>query len=376
MANVLILGGGFGGLIAAEKLAAALLLGENRITLVSRRPKFVFYPALAQAAFRRFEPDDIKFDLQSKLSSFGVRFVLGEVVNIDPSARRVRVSGGDFTGEINYDYLVIALGRRLATEKTPGFFEHAHHILGIDAAQKFRGALDEFQAGRIVVGMCPGARLPVPVCETAFGLARKFEDAVAEKRISISAVFPETIDKAFGGANLQRDLEWAFEKYRINLVTDFPINEITETHILSGEQAIEHDLLMLVPPFRGQVMIKKLGDSSDDEGYAKVNTLLQVENLKGVYAVGDAAALPGPKLAQMAVGQGKIAAANIFAEIGGKAPDAVYHHEIATIIDQGGPDSIYLHYGIWDETLYRLKSGMLWGWIKNLHDKYWQSVHF
>lgn len=376
MARVLILGGGFGGVIAAEKLAAALPPNEHQITLVSRSPKFIFYPGLVQAALGRIEPDDITFDLKAKLDSWGVRFVQGDVIRIEPKLRRVKVTGEDVEGELLYDYLVIAIGRRLATEKTPGFFEHAHHLLGVDAAVKFHQEIEAFRKGNIVVGMCPGARLPVPVCETAFALARKFGNEVADKRVKISVVFPDTVENAFGGANLRHDLERAFEKYGINLVTNFPVSEISKKEILSGAQVIEHDLLMLVPPFQGQVIIKRLGESSDDAAYVKVNGLMQIYGLEKTYAAGDIAAFSGPKLAHMAVQQAKVAAANIISEINGEAPDAEYYHEIATIIDQGGADSIYLHYGIWDETLYKLQTGTLWSWIKNIHDKFWQTVHF
>lgn len=377
MANVLILGGGFGGLITAEKLAAALPPSEHQITLVSERRSFIFYPGLVHVAFRRFQPEDVAFDLNDKLNRLDVRFIEGEVVQINADGRRVRIAGEDFSGEIHYDYLIIAVGRRPATEKTPGFFEYAHQLLGVNAALKFGEAVESFGEGKILVGMCPGAKLPVPICEAAFALAKKFENSMTGKRVSISVVFPETIDDAFAGANLHRKLKQAFAKYDIGIIEDFSVNEIDEKKLIGGGQTLDFDLLMLVPPFKGQVIVNRLGDKdvSDESGFARVNSLMQVQGLERVYAVGDIVSLPGPKLAQMAVQQAKVAASNIFSEIKGEAPDAEYYHQIAAIIDQGGSDSIYLRYGIWDETLYRLQTGTLWSWIKNLHDKYWQAVH-
>ena len=189
MANILILGGGFGGLIAAEKLASAFG-SEHQITLVSKSRKFIFYPALVQVAFGKFKPEDISFDLRRKLTDLRVRFVQGEVIRINSESRSVSVGKEDYTVEISYDYLVIAFGRSLATEKIPGFFEHAHHLLDVNAALKFGQAVKDFRGGRIVVGMCPGALLPVPACETAFALARRFETEISEKKISITVVFP------------------------------------------------------------------------------------------------------------------------------------------------------------------------------------------
>ena len=375
MANILILGGGFGGLIAAEKLASAFG-SEHQITLVSKSRKFIFYPALVQVAFGKFKPGDISFDLRRKLTDLRVRFVQGEVIRINSESRSVSVGKEDYTVDISYDYLVIAFGRSLATEKIPGFFEHAHHLLDVDAALKFGKAVKDFRGGRIVVGMCPGALLPVPACETAFALARRFETEISEKKISITVVFPETVREAFGGAKIYGELEWAFEKNDIELVENFPVREISADKISSDDgRSIDHDSLMLIPPFQGQEMIKNLG-IADESGFASVNKFMQIAELPQTYAVGDCTALAGPKLAHMAVRQAAVAAKNIASEIKGEQPDEVYHHEISTIIDQGGADSIYLQYGIWNDELYRLQEGTLWSWVKSIHDRYWQAVHF
>ena len=240
---------------------------------------------------------------------------------------------------------------------------------------KFGKAVKDFRGGRIVVGMCPGAHLPVPACETAFALARQFETEISDKKVSITVVFPETVREAFGGAKIYGELEWAFEKHDIELVENFPVREISEDKISSDNgRAKNHDLLMFVPPFQGQEMIKNLG-IADDSGFAKVNKFMQIAELPQTYAVGDCTALAGPKLAHMAVRQAAVAAKNIASEIKGEQPDEVYHHEISTIIDQGGADSIYLQYGIWNDELYRLQEGTLWSWVKEIHDRFWLAKH-
>ena len=374
MAKILILGGGFGGLTTAEKLSASLG-SEHQITLVSQFPEFIFYPALMHVAFGNLEPDDIKFDLRAKLHDLGVRFVQGEVLSIDSKHHSVKLYGDDFSGDIYYDYLVIALGRRLATEKVGGFFEYSHHLLGIKAALKFRKAIETFERGAIIVGMCPDARLPVPVCETAFGLAQKFADKIADKKVSIRVVFPETVETAFGGAKIHREIEAEFSKYKIEIVTNFPVDDISKTNISAGEKSLNYDLLMMLPPFRGQALISQLGTSADDSSYAKVNRFLQVEGLEQTYAVGDITAFSGPKFASLAVQQSDVVTKNILSELAGGKLQSVYSQEIATIIDEGGGDSIYLHYGIWDDSLYRLKTGSLWDWAKYIHERFWQTAH-
>ncbi len=377
MANILILGGGFAGLIAAEQLAAAFETGKHQITLVSRRPDFVFYPALVQVALGRYEPEDISFDLAAKLAGLGVRFVQGDVIEINSQSSEVRVAGSDFDGQIHYDYLIMSLGRRLATERIPGFFEHADHLLGAQAALKSRQAITDFRAGRIVLGMCPGARLPVPMCEAAFALAGRFSDEINDRKVSITIVFPELVEQAFGGAEIGVKLDWALGKHDIELVTDFPIEEIDAKQICGrGEQTIDYDLLMLIPPFRGQAIIGRMNQNiGDSEDYVRVNELMQVSGLPRTYAAGDMVALPGPKFAHMAVRQARVAAENVIAEIIGEVPRAKYKHEIATIIDAGDADTIHLQYGIWNDELYALQTGAVWSWAKTLYDKFWRMSH-
>jgi sulfide:quinone oxidoreductase len=374
MTNILIIGGGFGGLIMAERLAASLDT-SHQITLVAPNRKFTFYPALVQLAFGECEPDDIQFDLSDKLHDLGVRFVQGELIRIDGKRRTAEIAGKDFNGDIGYDYLVIALGRRLATEKVPGFFEHAQHLLGVNAALKFGELVRNFHDGKIIVGLCPDARLPVPVCETAFALARKFENEMRDGKIHVSVIFPESLEAAFGGANLHKELESAFKRHGINVLYDVPISEISFNEVFSAKKhQIKCDLLMLVPPFRGNTALRSLG-ASDDFDFIKVDGLMRVHGQEKTYAVGDIVAFSGPKFAHMAVRQAEVAAENIIWEINGEEPNSEYYHEISTIINAGGAASIYLHYGIWDDTLYQLKKGKFWGWAKEIHDRFWQSRH-
>jgi sulfide:quinone oxidoreductase len=374
MAKILILGGGFAGLIAAKRLALSLD-PSHEVTLVSPGRKFTFYPALVHLAFGECTVEDISFDLANSLKELGVRFVRGEVIRINPERQKAEIVGDDFDGELGYDYLIFAMGRRLATEKVPGFFEHAQHLLGVNAALKFGELVRNFREGKIIVGLCPDGRLPVPVCETAFALARKFETEMRDGKIRVSVIFPESLEAAFGGANLHKELEAAFERHHINVLYDVPISEISFNEVLSSKKhQIKCDLLMLVPPFRGHAMLRDLG-ITDDADFVRVDGFMRVHGMERTYAVGDIVAFSGPKFAHMAVGQAETAAENIISEIKGEEPGKEYYHEIVTIIDAGGPDSIYLHYGIWDDSLYRLKKGRFWGWAKDSHDAFWLMKH-
>src|ERR1044072_7089364 len=246
MAKVLILGGGFGGVVAAERLAEQLG-DEHQITLVSRNRQFIFYPALVRLAFGKCNPTDVSFDLRYAMLDRRVNFIEAEVAHIDPIEKKVTIAHGQVEGKLPYDYLIFALARRLATEKIKGFYEHAHHLLNVDKAIKFGHAIREFKEGRAVLGQCHGARLPVPVYETAFALARHLEKKGERERVRITVVSPDTIESELRDANGAFTIKRALDHHEIELLENFRITSLTEnTGTTNDGDAIDFNLLMLV----------------------------------------------------------------------------------------------------------------------------------
>jgi NADH dehydrogenase FAD-containing subunit len=374
MASILILGGGFGGVVAAEALAKELG-HEHQITLVSRSSKFIFYPALVRLAFGKCEPDDVSFDLRESMLDRRVRFVEAEVARIDPESRRVILAHGEMEGELSYDYLIFALGRRLATEQVTGFFEHSHHLLTVEGALEFGEALRDFHEGRAIVGQCSGARLPVPVYETAFALARMLEQRGERDRARITIVAPDPPGLQFGDGDVARALRTALDEHYIEYLPDFPINRVTPGAVsTSNGHTINYGLLMLLPPFRGSGAARDLG-ITDAEGYIGVDWAMRVQGVEKMYAVGDCVNFSGPKLGHMAVHQGEVAATNLALEIKGFEPIAAYNHELLLVIDEGGQDTIYLHKGLWVDEPAIVSQGRFWNWAKRIHEKYWLVRH-
>jgi sulfide:quinone oxidoreductase len=374
MANVLILGGGFGGVVAAEQLAKTLA-PEHQITLVSRDHKFIFYPALVRLAFGKCEPEDVSFDLREAMLDRRIRFVQGEVARLDPHARRATIAHGEFEGELHYDYLIYALGRRLATERVPGFFEHAHHLLNVDAALKFGEAVRGFHEGQAVIGSCPGARLAVPVYETAFALSRLLEERGEREQTKITIVSPEPASDGLGGREIAKALREALDAHYITSMPKFPISRVTANQVWTANGLrLGYDLLMLIPPFQGASAGLGTG-ITDADGYIRVDKFMRVQGVERMYAVGDAVNLEGPKMGHMAVRQGEVAAANVAAEIEEETPDTEYDHEMRVVIDEGGHDAIYLHQNLWADEPASVRQGRFWSWAKRIQEKYWQRQH-
>jgi sulfide:quinone oxidoreductase len=372
MAKVLVLGGGFGGVVAAKRLAEQLG-DEHQITLVSRSRQFIFYPALVRLAFRKYEKDDVSFDLREMMLSRRVNFVEAEVAHIDPLERQIVIAHGEVEGHLPYDYLIFALGRRLATEKITGFFEHAHHLLNVDKTIKFRKAIEHFEEGRVVLGQCFGARLPVPVYESAFAFAQLCEEK--GKRARITVVSPDTLEAEIGDARGAAALKNALDAKQIELLTNFRIESVTKNSATTNTgEVIDFDLLMLVPPFQGSAAARNLG-VTDNEGYIHVDAKMRVAGHERIYAVGDCVSFSGPKMGHMAVGQAEVAATNLAAEIEGRKPVAEYVHEMRFVIDEAGRDGLYLQKEIWTDEPAIVRQGRFWSWAKRVQQKYWEAKH-
>src|SRR5947209_9978712 len=122
--NVVIAGGGFGGLYAARTLERVLPPHSARITLVNDVNFMLYTPLLPGAAAGTLEPRHVVVPLREKLHRTAVR--LGWVRSADPGRNVVRADMG--TGEskeIAYDQLVVALGSVSRTFPVPGLTKHA-----------------------------------------------------------------------------------------------------------------------------------------------------------------------------------------------------------------------------------------------------------
>lgn len=374
MAKVLVLGGGFAGVVAAERLAEKLS-DEHQITLVSRSRQFVFYPALVRLAFGKCNKKDVSFDVRDTMLNRRVNFIEAEVAHIDPFERKVSIAHGEVEGKLNYDYLVFALGRRLATEKIVGFYEHAHHLLNVDKAIKFGQAIEEFAGGRVVLGQCHGARLPVPVYESAFALARLLAEKGKRERARITVVTPDTLESELGDVAAAAAIKKSFAAHQIELLTNFRITAIKPNSAItvSGDE-IDFNLLMLVPPFQGSAAAHYLG-VTDGEGYIHVDSNMRVMGHERLYAAGDCVAFSGPKMGHMAVRQAEVAAANLAAAIAVQAPVYHYKHEMRLVVEGIGSESIYLHRALSTDEPATVKQGRFWSWAKRVQQEYWEATH-
>ncbi|HET8577872.1 MAG TPA: FAD/NAD(P)-binding oxidoreductase, partial [Methylomirabilota bacterium] len=145
MASIVILGGGVGGLVAANLLRRRLDR-QHRIILVDRQANHVFAPSFLWMMLGWREPHEISRSL-GRLTRKGIEVVEEEILEIDPARRRVRTEHREIAG----DYLVISLGAQASVAGMPILGEAGHNLYDLDGTLRLRDALREFREGRVAV---------------------------------------------------------------------------------------------------------------------------------------------------------------------------------------------------------------------------------
>src|SRR4030043_794619 len=322
--TILVLGGGIGGLTAANELQRLLPAG-NRIVLVEKNPKHTFAPSFLWLMTGARRPEQITQDVR-QLVQPGVDLLLAEGQTIDIANSTVQTS----TQELHYDYLVVALGAELSPETIPGLGEGAHTFYTFDGAVKLRDALPDFSGRTVAVVVsalpykCPGAPH-----EGAMLIADFFRQRGLDQKVEVHLFTPEPQPMPVAGPGLGEAVKQMLGN---NGVSFHPLHKLTRVDADARELhfeekgAFQYDLLVAIPPHRGSRIVREAG-LTNEAGWIPVNHLTLQTQHGGVYALGDATAssIPGrwkpdvplmlPKAGVFAHAQAKVVAQRITAEI-------------------------------------------------------------
>lgn len=375
--DIVILGGGVGGLVAANRLRKTLGK-ERRVVLVDRKARYEFAPSFPWLMMGLRRPAQITRDL-ARLGRKGVDFLNVEVSKIDPANRVVRTSNGD----LGYDYLVLALGAELAPETLPGFQGVAHHIYELEAATKFREALMGFRGGRILMGI---SSLPYK-CPAAPYEAALLSDYLLRKRglrekVEVQFFTPEPYPLPVAGAKVGGMVRELLEARGIAYTPKLKLAQIDgerrEAHFENGEKR-GFDLFFAIPPHRCPSPIKET-DLTDSSGWVAVDPRKLRTKYDDLYALGDVTGikLPSgmmlPKAGVFAHGQAEVVAHNIAADILGGGGEKEWDGFGSCFLETGFGRSGYASgnfYANPNPQVNFRRPRRIWHWGKILFEKYW-----
>ncbi len=333
MKRIVILGGGVGGTIVANRLARRLRGEEAEIVLVDKEGRHVYQPGFVQVAFERKDPRRLE-RRERRLLHRRVRLLIDEAVRIDPASRKVNLAGG---GSLPYDRLVIALGARLVPEELPGFAETAQHFYTRDASLKLRRALETFDGGRIVVTVasvpykCP----PAPA-EAACQLDYYFKKRGIRDKVEIDFLSP--LSRVFPLEPINPVVERLFAEHGIRSTIFFNVESLDPAkkvvRSIEGEE-VPYDLLIMVPPHRGAEVVENSG-LGDRGGWLQVdkNTLRSKAHPE-IFGLGDCTDLPVSKSGAAAHFQAKIVARSLISDLRGTPAAPPYDGRVMCYFDAG-----------------------------------------
>jgi sulfide:quinone oxidoreductase len=347
--TVVILGGGFGGIAAANTLRRLLPM-EHEVVVIDESTRFHVgagktWIMLGERTYEQISQS------RAALLAAGIRVVEAKIQSISLSDSTVSAS----RESLKWDFLVIALGADLHPAAVPGLAEAAHTFYTVEGAERLKAELEQFSGGDIAI-LIPKAPFKCPPApyEAALLLHEAFRrrGLGAQRRLAIHTV--EGAPMATAGAEMgqyiknelaQRDI--AFFPQRVVSRVDSAGRRI----VFEGGSEARYDLLIAIPP---HVAPKVVRDAQlvNQSGWIPVDPktmqVRQPADAGAVYAAGDVTfvPLPGrykpdvglalPKAGVFAEAHGRIAAQQIAAKILGRPFDEAFDGKGYCFLETGG----------------------------------------
>jgi len=369
--DVVILGGGVGGTIVANLVAKGA--GDHaNVTVVDPTGVHIYQPGFLYVAVGRERAQALQRP-EAQLLRHDIELVVDRATRVDPAARQVVLESGR---TLRYDELLLATGSRTVMGEVPGGAA-AHDFYTLEGAIRLAKALDDFEGGTIVIGVagipykCP----PAPV-EFAFLLDDYLRARRLREKSQIKLLSP--LNRAFTIEATSRLVQPILAERGIELTGFFNVESVdpvaSTVTSLEGE-TVAYDLLVLVPPHRGQTVIEDSG-LGDERGWVPVDkNTLRHARFDRIWAIGDTTNIPISKSGSVAHYEASVAAAEIVAGVKGEAPPAhVYDGKVMCFLETGQGQATTIQFD-YDHPPVSPSPARRWHWAKALFNKtYWYTV--
>ncbi len=375
--TILILGGGVGGIVTANALRKQLG-ADHRVIVVDKRAEYVFTPSLLWVMVGWRRPQQITKDLRRLLRP-DVELVAAEAQEIDLDGARVRSSNGD----LNYDYLVVALGADLSPAAMPGFGEAAYTPFNLEGASGLWLALQRFEGGRlgILVSGVP-YKCPAAPYEMALLLDDHLRQRGIREKCELQVYTPEPLPMGVAGPAMGHAVVSMLESKQIHFnpqLQPMRIDAERQELIFTNRDAAPFDFLAATPPHRAPPVAQE-SSLANEVGWVPVDRCTLQTCAENVYAIGDvthvtlANGKPLPKAGVFADGQAHTVARRIAADIQGAGALAEYNGLGYCWIETGSGSAGFASgqfYAEPDPLVPLPRSGRMWHWGKILFEQYW-----
>ena len=313
--NILVLGGGYGGTMAALRLAGKTKRLDATVTLVNALDHFVERPRLheqATGATLNHRP------FAQMLRGTRVQFVRGWVTQINAGQRLVTVQTGTGEQALPYNYLVVALGSRVERHTVPGVDDHTFTLdpYGRQTTTALETRLKQF-------GDAPFEAVVVGGGPTGLEAATQIKGIYPRSRISLVT---QGEAGAFKGEIVEKHIRQALVEQNITLYEHARVTAVTQNAVITEIGQIPTDVIIWAGGFIAPGLAHAAGLRVNHRGQILVDPCLRSLSHPNIFAVGDSTqpveepGAPWRMSLFTALVSGAQAADNIVAELKGKLP--------------------------------------------------------
>ena len=337
--QIVILGGGTGGTMTANRLRRRFGEDEAEIHVVDQDDRHVYQPGLLFVPFGLAQLDEIVRPRRRQLRN-GIAFHEGEVESVALDDDKVLLADG---ASLHYDVLVVASGVRLQPEETEGLTaagwnERVFTFYSPDGAEALQGALERFDGGRLVVNLVDmPIKCPVAPLEFAFLTDWHLRERGVRSRTELVYVTP--LDGAFTKPVASQELGGLLAEKDIELVTEFNAGEVDGVGgklISYDERELDFDLLVTVPLHGGAAYVERSPGLGDALGFVPTDkATLQTPAKPNVFALGDATDLPTSKAGSVTHFEAEVLTDNIARYLRGDELEPRYDGHANCFIETG-----------------------------------------
>jgi sulfide:quinone oxidoreductase len=334
-----ILGGGTGGTMTANRLRRRFDPGELEIHLVDRDDRHVYQPGLLFVPFGLAHVEEIVRPRQRQLRR-DVVFHERRVESVWTERDEVLLDDGTV---LPYDVLVVATGARLQPEETegltgPGWNERVFTFYSPEGADGLRRALDWFDGGRLLVNLVD---LPVkcPVAPLEFAFLADWYLRERGVRARTELVYATPLDAAFTTPVASEHLGSLLAEKGIELVAEFNAGEVDGvggTLTSYDGRELRFDLLVTVPLHGGASFVERSPGLGDALGFVRTDRrTLQTGVAPNVFALGDATDLPTSKAGSVTHFEADVLTENVARFLAGEELEAGYDGHASCFVETG-----------------------------------------
>ncbi|OHC62094.1 MAG: pyridine nucleotide-disulfide oxidoreductase [Rhodocyclales bacterium GWA2_65_20] len=306
MAHVVVLGAGVGGLTAAYDMKEQLRPGD-KLTVVAENPYFQFTPSNPWVAVSWRTREDITMDLAPYLAKKGIELVATPAKRLHPEKGQIELTDGK---SVDYDFLIIATGPKLAFEEVPGSGPvggHTHSVCTVNHAVETAKSWTEFinDPGHIVVGAMQGASCYGPAYEFAMIMDTDLRRRKIRNKVPMTFVTAEPYigHLGLGGVGDSKGmLESALREKHIKWICNAKVTKVeagkmtVAEHNDDGSVKKEHELAfkfsMMLPAFKGVDAVFGIEGLTNPRGFILIDEFQRNPKFKNIFSVGVCVAIP------------------------------------------------------------------------------------